>query len=131
MPAMASQSFKSRSLSRCHYIFSLAWSLVRPLFLVTLLFCLYGSGRDSRPGSVSTAHANVHKTRASESYGKLPLYFVENAGQVDKSVSYYIQGRDKSIYFTPTGVTFALVSRVKAGSTAKRWSVKLDFVGAR
>jgi len=128
MRVTALHSLKSRSLSRCHYILSLAWSLFRPLFLVTLFFAVVAL-RESRP--LSTAHANVRKTRASESYGKLPLYFVENAGQMDKEVAYYIQGRDKSIYFTPSGVTFALISRIKADSTAKRWIVKLDFVGAR
>ena len=88
-----------------------------------------------------------------EAYGQLPLYFIENQGQLDPQVSYYIQGRDKSIYFTPAGVTFALrgpdaealeeespVSRIsyRAGSrwtrgadeAARRWVVKLDFVGA-
>ena len=80
-------------------------------------------------------------------------YFIENQGQLDPDVSYYIQGRDKSIYFTPAGVTFALrgadpealegespVSSIsyRAGSrwtrgaseAAQRWVVKLDFVDA-
>ena len=43
-----------------------------------------------------------------ETYGKLPLYFIENRGQLDPRVAYYIQGGDKSIYFTGSGVTFAL-----------------------
>ncbi len=43
-----------------------------------------------------------------ENYGKLPLYFIENQGQLDPRVAYYIQGSDKSIYFTGRGVTFAL-----------------------
>ena len=30
----------------------------------------------------------------------MPLYFVENRGQVDSRVAYYVQGSDKSIYFT-------------------------------
>jgi hypothetical protein len=36
---------------------------------------------------------------------QLPLYFVENRGQIDPQVSYYIQGSDKILYFTPHGVT--------------------------
>ena len=43
-----------------------------------------------------------------EAYGKLPLYFIENQGQLDARVAYYIQGRDKSVFFTPQGVTYAL-----------------------
>lgn len=41
----------------------------------------------------------------------MPLYFVENQGQMDERVSYYIQGSDKNIYFSPEGVTFALTVR--------------------
>ena len=45
-----------------------------------------------------------------QSFGKLPLYFVENQGQLDERVAYYIQGSDKTLYFTPDGVTFALTA---------------------
>ena len=58
-----------------------------------------------------------------EQYGRLPLYFIENQGQLDSRVHYYVQGRDKSIYFTPDGVTFALSGD---GSEPGRWSVKLS-----
>lgn len=46
------------------------------------------------------------RARAAESFGKLPLYFVENRGQLDKRVGYYVQGSDKTIYFTNKGLTF-------------------------
>ncbi len=76
-----------------------------------------------------------------EALGKLPLYFVENRGQLDARVAYYIQGRDKAVYFTAAGVTFALTDAPApralraswsgpAASSAQRWAVKLDFVGA-
>ncbi|MCP4541534.1 MAG: hypothetical protein GY832_30760 [Chloroflexi bacterium] len=48
------------------------------------------------------------QSRFEESFGQLPLYFVENQGQLDKRVAYYIQGSDKTIYFTSEGVTFTL-----------------------
>ena len=105
------------------------------------------------PPSVGPSGQHGEQQRLVEAYGQLPLYFIENQGQLDPQVSYYIQGRDKSIYFTPAGVTFALrgpdaealeeespVSRIsyRAGSrwtrgadeAARRWVVKLDFVGA-
>jgi len=93
-------------------------------------------------------------------FGQLPLYFVENRGQLDDRVAYYIQGSDKTLYFTSEGVTFALtqpvadesirspkstISNRRAGDKARgrplahsrspippysRWAVKLDFVGA-
>ena len=103
--------------------------------------------------SASPSGEHGKQQRAVEAYGQLPLYFIENQGQLDPDVSYYIQGRDKSIYFTPAGVTFALrgaapealegespVSSIsyRAGSrwtrgaseAAQRWVVKLDFVDA-
>ena len=88
-------------------------------------------------------------------YGELPLYFVENRGQMDPRILYYVQGRDKSIYFTPQGITFALMGsrdreaapkakqdtrvrnishrrtgRQRLEPAEKRWVVKLDFLGA-
>ncbi len=56
----------------------------------------------------------------------LPLTFVENQGQLDQRVDYYVRGRDKTIYFTPDGVTYALTD-AEAG---ERWTVKLGFVDA-
>jgi hypothetical protein len=94
------------------------------------------------------------RKRLNENFGKLPLYFVENAGQIDERVAFYIQGSDKKIYFTSEGVTFALQQPTESSAPAslnsknevsavslrnkidsrippKRWVVKLDFVGAR
>ena len=96
----------------------------------------------------------ANKPQVVETFGKLPLYFIENQGQLDPRVAYYIQGGDKSIYFTDRGVTFALTSvgdgkpssealvhpvsyRGTGGAKehgpqreAERWVVKLDFVDA-
>jgi hypothetical protein len=58
-------------------------------------------------------------------FGQLPLYFVENRGQVNSEVSYYVRGRD-SVYFTSRGMTVALTSKDE-----KRWAVAVDMVGAR
>ncbi len=49
--------------------------------------------RSSQPQAVS-------KARLQAGFGKMPLYFVENRGQVDSRVAYYVRGSDKSIYFT-------------------------------
>ena len=80
----------------------------------------------------------------------MPLYLVENRGQVDNhNVSHYAQGRDRTIYFTSDGLTFALLGEHDAASRVQglaphtnaqlssslderpptsRWAVKLDFV---
>ena len=123
------------------------------------------AGQPAQPGPVSEVTQPLFKQVSGEvpqatqqqvlkAYGKLPLYFIQNQGQLDARVAYYIQGRDKSVYFTPQGVTFALtapgeqeavaatplhpVSQSSVGSArqatpgteVQRWTVKLDFVDA-
>jgi len=87
---------------------------------------------------------------------KLPLYFIENQGQIDERVTYYLQGHTTSLYFTSRGLTFALSSmaaqpphpgllpqgeretvqpvawrtRAEQQRARERWVLKLDFVGA-
>lgn len=80
------------------------------------------------PGSEHLRRPSI--TEARGAIGGLPLYFVENAGQVDGQVAYYLRGRDRTVYFTPQGLTLALVNRAP-GAAAGGWAVKLDFVGAR
>ena len=60
-----------------------------------------------KPSSEAKTPA-ANKPQVVETFGKLPFYFIENRGQFDPRVGYYIQGGDKSIYFTSHGVTFAL-----------------------
>ena len=43
-----------------------------------------------------------------EALSNLPLYFIENQGQLHKDVCFYIQGSEKNVYFTPSGITLAL-----------------------
>jgi len=77
-------------------------------------------------------------------FGKIPIYFIPNDGQVDGPAKFYVRGKDKTVYFTPEGVTFALSygSRTSsdrrpdseispAADNSKRWAVKMDFIGAR
>ena len=112
-----------------------------------------GPLRAHTPSSAARAPA-ADKPQVVGTFGKLPLYFIENQGQLDPRVAYYIQGGDKSIYFTGRGVTFALTDagdgktssealvhpvsyRGMGGAKehgpqreAERWVVKLDFVDA-
>lgn len=60
---------------------------------------------------------------------RLPLYFIENRGQIDSpDVAFVVRGADRSLYFTGDGITLALADRT-SGET-RRWVVKLDFVEA-
>jgi hypothetical protein len=86
-------------------------------------------------------------------FGRLPLTFIQNQGQVDARVAYYVQGRDKTLYFTPQGITFALTGPTEGAPGPRatgpmaavrpvgfgtapssegghRWVLKLEFVGA-
>jgi len=54
----------------------------------------------------------------------LPLYFIENRGIYPDAVKFYVQGADKTLFFTPDGITFRLKGKDRA------WVVKLEFAGA-
>ncbi len=85
-------------------------------------------------------------------FGQIPVNIIPNRGQWDGRADYYIQGKDKTIFFGTEGVTFVLTSpdRGEAGGSARlertgppaparedrpvagsRWVVKLDFLDAR
>ena len=140
------QSFHIRSL-----ITGIRWVSVWLLVIALLLTLahLYSGTRPSELGLYSTS-TNLSLFDVAQTFGRLPLYFIENQGQLDEHVTYYIQGHDRSIYFTSAGVTFAITqpSEIKLPFPAKfriwesadyhqesvlsyaRWIVKLDFVGA-
>ncbi|MCX6584659.1 MAG: SBBP repeat-containing protein [Candidatus Aminicenantes bacterium] len=100
------------------------------LMVVILIISLFtGPTYDSRaqqgnglPQAAQIA-AGQAKVKMDKDYGKMPLSFIPNKGQMDRQVYFYMQGKDKSVYFTSTGLTYSLSS--------PRWVVKLDFVGAR
>ena len=61
-------------------------------------------------------------------FGKIPLQFLSNKGQVDGPAVFYVPGKDKTIYFAVGGLTYVLHGQRE--STPVRWVVKLDFVGS-
>src|SRR2546425_6285935 len=99
--------------------------------------------------------AEVYRAKALSALDNSLVSFVENRGQIDSRVAYYVQGRDTTIYFTSQGLTFSLldknetqliaaniVGRGGAGKAinrtteskplkaARRTAVNLDFIGA-
>ncbi len=55
-----------------------------------------------------------------ETYGKLPLYFIENKGQLDPKVRFYVKTSGQTLYFTGEGIVFDLLRREKkAGEDTK------------
>ena len=108
---------------------------------------------DANPAAPGNLSAEAPRRTPSPSVAfsdRLPLYLVENRGQVDNhNVSHYAQGRDRTIYFTSGGLTFALLGEHDSASRVQglaphtnaqfssglderpptsRWAVKLDFV---
>ena len=109
-------------------------------FVITLVLIVSLAGQG---WAAATAELRSPETaRIQEAYGKLPLYFIENKGQVDSRVAFYVQGGDTTLYFTREGVTFGLTGEQGCGGGScfaknlpgpqpmGRWAVKLDFVGA-
>jgi len=98
--------------------------------------------------------------QARPDFGKMPVSLIPNRGQLAEQIDFYIQGKDKTIYFGSEGLTIILTKAagkrtsdliadaIRGGSlrpdgmpsvealTASRpggdprWVVKLDFVGA-
>src|SRR5262249_39577179 len=104
----------------------------------------------SRAEHESLSPLPENRVTLTNAIGRMPLYFVENRGQLDSRVAYYIQGRDTALYFAADGLTLALTDpktreprtngrlakaslrRESVGepTSPSRWAVKLDFVGA-
>ncbi len=96
------------------------------------------------PFGAAQVLASTPEVQADIDWGRMPLYFIANQGQLDEVVSYYVQGSDKTLYFTPQGLTFSLAvpaseedeaQKIADGSVSEnsteRWTVKLDYLGAR
>ncbi|MCC7239491.1 MAG: hypothetical protein IT421_08320, partial [Candidatus Brocadia sp.] len=60
-----------------------------------------GSVASSNPQSTEDAAPS----RVVETYGKLPLYFIRNDGQMDGEVKFYEKGSGHATFFTGRGVT--------------------------
>lgn len=124
--------------------------LVRGLVGLGLLTTLFNLFFPNAPSDVSVLPHDAGQSRLGVMLSKLPLYFIENRGQVDERVAYYVQGRDTTLAFTAEGVTFvftqptpplprgenelfrpaAVPPEPPPSDDPHRWVLKLDFVGA-
>lgn len=68
----------------------------------------------TRPGTTLSSSMRVDKD-----FGKMPLYFIANRGQMDGRVAYYVQGKEKTIYFTSEGLTLALNRAVEKDEASR------------
>ena len=82
---------------------------------------------------ISQRLLGVRTEQPNRDFGRGPVFFVPNLGQIDRRVVFYAQGRDRTVYFAPDGLTIALdyARGTEAKGPAARWAVKVDFPGAR
>ncbi len=73
--------------------------------------------------------AGARGVRLDAEPARLPLYFVENRGQADPHVAYYVQGRRRTLSFTPQGLTFLL--HLTARGAEQPYALHLEFLGAQ
>jgi len=80
---------------------------------------------------ITPTHQNMEitatqKTDIKNSYGKLPLYFIENKGQVNEKVSFYERGAGHATFFTEDGL---ILSLTKKESKAEKASFNKNVLG--
>ncbi len=74
----------------------------------------------------TTAPTEAQKADIKNTYGKLPLYFIKNNGQVDGKVSFYERGAGHATFFTSDGVVLSLT---KKDGKSEKPSFKKDILG--
>ena len=103
-----------RLISRCH----VSWGAVFIFILIASFLNLFPIN-DVSGKEVSDAD-NVTRTRVNEDYGKLPLSFIRNDGQIDERIRFYEKGSGHGTFFSKEGISISLNSDL----------VKLTFLNA-
>jgi len=112
-------------------IFALAAILV-----VALMAAFPAVGLLAGESSTDTLDLSTTESSVLEAYGKLPLLFIENQGQVDEAVRYYVKTSGQAVYFTEENIVFDLIRSDGAAADdtadrqAERLVLSLDFLGA-
>jgi len=104
------------------------------LILQVLLFLpLTSLAADVGMAPTTPTHQNteitaVQKAAVIKTYGNLPLYFIENKGQVDGQVGFYERGAGHATFFTSDGL---ILSLTKKESKAEKASFTEDILGLK
>jgi hypothetical protein len=119
------------------------WTLLA-LLIAGLLLASAGCASPTNPlGTIAGSEPQPTDEQVIEAYGKLPLSFVPNQGQVaDEQVRYHAQGAGFGFSFTPTGAMFSFVggdaldsgetadATEKEPAAARGFALALDFLEA-
>jgi hypothetical protein len=106
------------------------------ILILALMAASPAVGLPAGESSTDTLDLSTTESSILEAYGKLPLLFIENQGQVDEAVRYYVKVPGQAIYFTEENIVFDLIRSdgVEADDTADRQAERLvfclDFLGA-
>ena len=103
-----------------------------PLRLLLLFAALFGVAATTLTHPAEAAPRAVFGTEVpaqTDPNRGLPLYFVENHGQLDPRAAFHVPGRDKQIFFTREDITFLLTPRnADRPERAGGWAVKMIFL---
>jgi len=73
---------------------------------------------------------DARRAKVVEAYGRLPLYFIQNDGQLDKKVKFYEKASNSAMYLTEEGVYVSLVKQDgKKDTKTEAKLIKLSFLG--
>jgi len=121
MSRVAARSTSRRGLTRLGLAAAALVALSQLGFASTLPV---GTSHGESAAAAERPLSAASKRRALAAYAKLPLSFIQNAGQTDRRVCYYAQGPGYSVSFMQKGVGLAFAQR-KQGM-----ALGLRFLGA-
>jgi hypothetical protein len=110
-------------------------TFVSVAFLILILMVVYPLS-DLMPRNLRSEAAPFLTKDSSAVFARLPILFIKNKGQLDKSVEYYVKTTAQTLYFTRDGVAFDLTRYNRAEAInpdcrqAERLVFSLDFLGA-
>jgi hypothetical protein len=79
------------------------------ILLVALMVAFPAASLLAGESSTDTMDLSTTESSVLEAYCKLPLLFIENQGQVDEAVRYYVTALGQTVYFTEENIVFDLV----------------------
>ncbi len=102
------------------------------ILVLALMAAFPAAGLLAEEISTDTMDLSATESSVLEAYGKLPLLFIENQGQVDEAVKYYVKASGQTVYFTEENIVFDLIrpDGAEVDNTAERLALSLDFLGA-
>jgi hypothetical protein len=98
---------------------------IRRVVLILGIVCLLASfagvimvgAHKDKPQPAASANAVTAKTRIAEQFGKLPLSFEINKGQIDESVKFLSHGAGYDLFLTATEAVLKVQNRARREQT--------------